>query len=651
MSSRTMAAVLFRLFPLCASLTPITQPAPIDRLGRYRLVSRLAVGGMAELFLAEQEGVEGFRKRVVVKRLLPQLARKPQVVEMFLNEAHLASLIDHPNVVQILDLGQEGEDFYIAMEFLDGRSLSEIQEQAQARGHLVPLGLAARILADACGGLDWAHNAKDGAGQPLGIVHRDFTPANIFVTFDGRVKVLDFGIAKTEMLPSSTEPGALKGKYVYMSPEMVAGRPIDRRADLFAAGVMLYELITGRLPFVGNSVRAVLSSIALGRPIPPRNLDPSIPPDLEAMALKLLQRNPDDRPQTGAEVKEALDGFLEGQTFVVGAGQVAQYMADLFPSRSPDSLRPGLAATVKSRPRPGLGVIAEKSRGLLRPLVAAVFALLLGLAVWGAIRNKPWRRFTAGSSAKAAKGPPGDPAAALLASGRQALKDGKLDDARGDAEQLVKLGPKSEPAHLLLGQVLSQQRYGQKAEAELTAAQQLNPKDPEPLRALGQLKAEEADIPGAIALFQKAQALGPGDVATDLSLAKLYGLRSDWKNEIQLLDAAYARVGEQADLLTEAAFARYQMGQDPKAEQDVQRALKLKPNFPRALYVLGFVRYRQGKTAEAEAAYRSAASADPKSTEALLALADLYRAENAAGKAGEVYKEVLARDPKAQIPK
>jgi serine/threonine protein kinase/tetratricopeptide (TPR) repeat protein len=623
----------------------------MDRLGRYRLVSRLAVGGMAELFLAEQEGVEGFRKRVVVKRLLPQLARKSQVVEMFLNEAHLASLIDHPNVVQILDLGQEGDDFYIAMEYLDGRSLSDIEEQAQTRGHLVPLGLAARILADACGGLDWAHNAMDGAGQPLGIVHRDFTPANIFVTFDGRVKVLDFGIAKSQAVASHTEPGALKGKYVYMSPEMVAGRPIDRRADLFAAGVMLYELITGRLPFVGNSVRAVLSSIALARPIPPRNLDPSIPPDLETMALKLLQRNPDDRPQTGAEVKQALDGFLEGQTFVVGAGQVAQYMADLFPSRSADSRGAGPVSQFRSRPREGLARIKARTPWLLRALAAAGIAVVLGAGVWGIVRTKPWQRFARGSGSKVSKGQPTDPAAALLATGRQALKDGKPDLARQSAEQLVKLAPKSEAAHLLLGEVLSLQHFGQKAEAELIEAQQLNPKDPEPLRALGQLKTNEADLPGAIAMLQKAQALAPSDIGTAMNLAKLYELRTDWKTEIQLLDSVYSRVGEQPDLLSEAAFARYQMGQDPKAEQDIQRALKLKPNYPRALYVLGFVRYREGKTADAEAAYRSAAAADPKSTEALFALADLYRAENEAAQAADVDKQILARDPKAQLAK
>ena len=265
------------------------------------------------------------------------------------------------------------------------------------------------------------------------------------------------------------------------------------------------------------------------------------------------------------------------------------------------------------------------------------------------MRTKPWRRFASGASSKVAKGSPSDPDAALLATGRQALKDGKLDSARQNAEQLVKLNPKSEAAHLLLGEALSLQHFGQKAEAELTEAQQLNPKDPEPLRALGQLKLTEADLPAAIAMLQKAQALAPGDIATAMTLAKLYELRTDWKTEIQLLDSVYGRVGERPDLLSEAAFARYQMGQDPKAEQDIQRALKLKPGFPRALYVLGFVRYREGKTADAEVAYRSAAAADPKSTEALFALADLYRAENQTAQAADVDKQILARDPKAQL--
>ena len=182
---------------------------------------------MAEVFLAEQVGAEGFRKRVVIKRLLPKFARQPKVVQMFLNEARLASLIDHPNVVQILDLGQDEQDFFIAMEFLDCRTFADLEDRARQRGDQIPIEIAVRILADACAGLAWAHDAVDAQGKPIGLIHRDFTPTNIAVTFDGRVKILDFGIAKSSVAPSETLPGDLKGKYSYMSPEMVAGQPFE----------------------------------------------------------------------------------------------------------------------------------------------------------------------------------------------------------------------------------------------------------------------------------------------------------------------------------------------------------------------------------------------------------------------------------------
>src|SRR5450755_514168 len=223
-----------------------------DRLGRYRLGARIATGGMAE---------------------------------MFLNEARIASLLDHPNVAQVFDLGQEGEDFFIAMEALDGRTLAEVQEASQAQGELLSLGLALHILAEACAGLHHAHRALGRDGLPLGVVHRDFNPSNVFITYDGRVKVLDFGIAKVLAASSNTEPGTLKGKYYYMSPEMVRGQPVDHRADLFAVGVMLYDLLTGRLPFQGTEVKEVLEAITKAQFEAPRSIDPSIPEELEALCL------------------------------------------------------------------------------------------------------------------------------------------------------------------------------------------------------------------------------------------------------------------------------------------------------------------------------------------------------------------------------
>jgi eukaryotic-like serine/threonine-protein kinase len=626
------------------------------------LTARIAVGGMAELFLATQEGPEGFRKRVVIKRLLPQLARRASVVEMFLNEARLASRINHPNVVDILDLGQEGDDYFIAMEYLDGRSLADIEDAARDRGELVPVGAAARILADASSGLHTAHDAQGDDGRPLGIVHRDFTPANVFITYDGRVKVLDFGIAKSEALPSQTEPGALKGKYLYMSPEMVAGRPIDRRADLFAAGVMLYELLTGRLPFMGNSVRAVLASIALAKPIPPRNIEPSIPPDLEIVCLELLHRNPEERPATAGDVSVALEAFLNSSNLAVGTLQLADYMTDLFPpDRDPErqemqrvlnSIEPEATGARRSITRPPVRAPAvvssapQRAGRRLPPIAIALVALLLiAGVVGGLLATHVVTLPRMGLPHPTAQPPKPDP----LAEAEQQLKAGKPDAARIVAEKLLVQDPSNAKTHALLGRALLALRYGQRAESEFREAIRLAPKSPDGYRGLGVLKTEQGDAIEATKALEAALKLDPRDAETTTALAKLYGLRGDWKQALAMLEALYKQGVKTADLYAEAGFARYQLHDDERAESDLQRALKLKPDHAKAHYYLGFVLYRKGQTDQAVQSYRNAANEDPASTEALLALADLYKAEGQTQKASATYREVLARDPKNEL--
>ena len=649
--------------PLCYDLLIVALITP-ERLGRYRLTARIAVGGMAELFLATQEGPEGFRKRVVIKRLLPQLARKNNVVEMFLNEARLASRINHPNVVDILDLGQEGEDYFIAMEYLDGRSLADIEDAARARGELVPVGAAARILADACAGLHTAHDAQGDDGRPLGIVHRDFTPANVFVTYDGRVKVLDFGIAKSEALPSHTEPGALKGKYLYMSPEMVAGRPIDRRADLFAGGVMLYELLTGRLPFMGNSVRAVLASIALAKPIPPRNIEPTIPPDLEIVCLELLQRNPEDRPPTAGDVGTELEAFLNGSNLAVGTLQLADYMSDLFPlERDPErqemqrvlnTIEPEGTTPRRSITRPPARATADTSRPQptrRRPPMALIAGVLVFLMLGGTVGLLATHKISlpALPIGQGTQATPHSPSTDPLVEAEQDIKAGKLDAARSRAEKLVQQDPSNAKAHALLGHVLLAQRYGARAESEFHEAIRLAPKSPEGYRGLGALKTGQGDAVEATKMLEMALKLDPSDVDTTTSLAKLYGLRGDWKQALAMYEALYRRGVKTAELYAEAGFARYQLHDDERAEGDLQRALKLQPDLAKAHYYLGFVLYRKGQTDQAIQSYRSAASEDPHGTEALLALADLYKATGQTDKASATYREVLVRDPKNEL--
>lgn len=223
-------------------------------IGRYRLTSRIATGGMAEVYVGRHISEDGtFGPMVAVKKLLPHLVKDSSIVRMFLNEARITAQINHDNVVRIHELGQVSGEPFIAMELLEGRTFADLRSRAAEDGKRMPLPVALRILCEACRGLGAAHDAKDDEGQSLALVHRDFTPDNIHVGVKGEVKVIDFGIAKTANWGAGTEPGTLKGKFFYMSPEMILAKPVDHRADIFAAGTILWELFSGQRLFAGNS--------------------------------------------------------------------------------------------------------------------------------------------------------------------------------------------------------------------------------------------------------------------------------------------------------------------------------------------------------------------------------------------------------------
>ena len=317
------------------------------RLGRYLLERQIATGGMAEIWLARQDGVAGFEKDIVIKRILPHMANDQKFVEMFLDEARLAARLTHPNIVQIFDLGEADGDYFIAMEYIDGVDLSDVIERARSLGTEVPPAIAAKLVGYACQALDYAHHFREKDGTPVELVHRDISPQNILLSRDGVVKVVDFGVAKAATSQHKTQTGAVKGKLSYMSPEQISGRKIDGRSDLFALGIVLYELVTSQRPFGHESELLAITAILNEQPAAPRAIATGVPPELEAIIFRALEKDPDARFGSAREMQMALDAVLHEMGALLSARDLAEYLDDLF-SEEPThavGLLPALAAT------------------------------------------------------------------------------------------------------------------------------------------------------------------------------------------------------------------------------------------------------------------------------------------------------------------
>jgi hypothetical protein len=297
--------------------------------GEYEILERLGLGGMGEVFLARHRGPSGFERHVVLKRILPHLMQEQRFVEMFLSEARLSAQLDHPNIVHIFHLGHDQGEYFLVMEYVAGRQLSDVIDRFY--GKVPPAGLGALVVRDIARALAYAYELPGPDGAPLRLVHRDVSPSNIMVGQNGNVKLLDFGVAKSlsvSTLSPPTQSGMLMGKLWYMAPERLAGAPFDHRADLFAAGVVLYEALTGCRLFDGESLQAVARMME--QPIPPASRsNPDVTPALDAICVKALQPDPEQRFASGRELAAALDEVLFELRW--GAEQLATTMKALFP--------------------------------------------------------------------------------------------------------------------------------------------------------------------------------------------------------------------------------------------------------------------------------------------------------------------------------
>ncbi|HEY3817990.1 MAG TPA: protein kinase [Polyangiaceae bacterium] len=298
--------------------------------GRYEVFATLGRGGMAEVFLAVSRGPKGFNKLVVLKKLRAHLVDEPSFRQMFLDEARLAARLNHANVVQSYEVGERDGSYFIAMEYLDGQPLNRLLEELRTRGERLDPAIAARIAADASNGLAHAHELADYDGTPLQIIHRDISPHNIFVTYDGQVKLVDFGIAKAAVSQARTDVGVLKGKVNYMAPEQALGGAIDSRADLFAMGVVLWEMIVGRRLFDGENAANTLHRL-MNEPLPtPSSVAPGVDPALETIVMRALAKNPDERFASARELRATLDGWLQSTHRSVRGEEVGAVVSSRF---------------------------------------------------------------------------------------------------------------------------------------------------------------------------------------------------------------------------------------------------------------------------------------------------------------------------------
>jgi TonB family protein len=310
-------------------------PSGPDRFGQYELLERIASGGMAELFRARRSGVEGFQKIVAIKKILPHIADNDEFITMFADEAKVAAQLNHPNIVHIYDLGKiEAGGYFIAMEYVEGTDLRTILRSGRELGTPLPIPLAVYVASKVASALDYAHRRRDARGEELRIVHRDVSPQNILISYEGEIKLCDFGIAKADRKVSRTESGSLKGKLQYMSPEQAWGNPIDHRSDLFSLGCVLHEMLTGERLFRGDSDMTVLELVRKADVPPPSRINPDVSPALDQIVLKALAREPGDRYGTGSEMLRDLESILYSYTPAPGSADVAIYLTRLREARA-----------------------------------------------------------------------------------------------------------------------------------------------------------------------------------------------------------------------------------------------------------------------------------------------------------------------------
>jgi len=339
-----------------------------EQFGPYLVYERLGVGGMATVHRARELGIEGFERIVALKRLLPHLAEDASFIKSFVREAKLASILNHVNIVQIFELGRVGSEYFISMEYIDGKDVRQILRHARRVSGPPPIHIGVGLLLQLCDALDYAHTKADEEGHPLQLVHRDVSPSNLLVTTAGHLKVIDFGIAKAQSQQLRTQTGRVKGKLAYMAPEAIAGKDLDARSDLFAAGVILHELLTARPLFASKNEYETLLKVQRGDILPPSTFNQACPPELDAIVLKALARDPDTRYASASELRDDLHDLRRLLNLQTGVRDIAGWIDWAFSLEAPSG---SFASTTLDTGSRSAGIPIARARGQISGSVSS----------------------------------------------------------------------------------------------------------------------------------------------------------------------------------------------------------------------------------------------------------------------------------------
>lgn len=376
-----------------------------ETFGNYLLLKKIGSGGMAELYLARQNGVMGFERVLAIKRILPHLTEDGDFIEMFINEAKLAAQITHPHVAQVYDFGAVEGVYYMAMEYVMGKSLSYVLAAGKKRQCPIPFRHALHITAKIAAGLDHAYRGKTVGGEPLGIIHRDISPQNILIAYNGDVKLVDFGIAKAASSSTHTQTGIIKGKLSYLSPEQAWGKRVDHRSDLFSLGIVAHEMLTGNRLFKGENEFVTLERVRAAEVPPPSSIKTDLPKEIDPVILKALSKNPDDRYPTGHAFQEALEAVFHQLDPRPASKDLSEYLHRLFEKEIGQDVAEFKQVTALTKPpvttplpTPKKASVTEKSaptriekrkgNGMAIGIAIVVVAIAISAGVWYALRGQ-----------------------------------------------------------------------------------------------------------------------------------------------------------------------------------------------------------------------------------------------------------------------